>query len=60
MDLHELEERLLSHWLSGDQLFNLETIMIFMMNTLIMVMTMLIIIIVNVHLMMMEMPLWSK
>ena len=51
MDLHELEERLLPHWLPGDHNFDL---------MLTMVMIVIIKVMVNIYLMMMEMPDWSK
>ena len=56
INLHELEERLLPHWLPGDHHFNLMLTMVM----IIMIMIIMVMIIVNIYLMMMEMPDWSK
>ena len=53
INLHELEERLLPHWLPGDHHFNLMIIMVIIIVNMVMIM-------VNIYLMMMEMPDWSK
>ena len=64
INLHELEERLLPHWLPGDHHFNLMLTMVLMVIIIIVNMVMIIVnmvmIIVNIYLMMMEMPDWSK
>ena len=59
INLHELEERLLPHWLPGDHHFNLMLTMV-MIIMIIMIMIIMVMIIVNIYLMMMEMPDWSK
>ena len=59
INLHELEERLLPHWLPGDHHFNLMLTMV-MIIMIIIIMIIMVMIIVNIYLMMMEMPDWSK
>ena len=66
INLHELEERLLPHWLPGDHHFNLMLTMVIIimvmiiMVMIIMVMIIMVMVMVNIYLMMIEMPDWSK